>query len=76
MSNDTQTSESEIEENQEQSTDTVPATQKFIELNGRKFILVGTAHVSAQSVEEVKNIIREQHPDSVAIELDQKELER
>lgn len=75
MSNDTQTSESEIEENQEQAIDTVPATQKFIELNGRKFILVGTAHVSAQSVEEVKNVIREQHPDSVAIELDQKRLE-
>ena len=75
MSNDSQTSESEIEGNQEQEAESVPATQKFIELNGRKFILVGTAHVSAQSVEEVKNVIREQKPDAVAIELDEKRRE-
>ena len=72
MSNDIQADQSEIEQNQEQEVETVPATQKFIELNGRKFILVGTAHVSAKSVEEVKNVIREQNPDAVAIELDEK----
>lgn len=75
MPNDSQASESEIEGNQEQVNESVPATQKFIEVNGRKFILVGTAHVSAQSVEEVKSVIRGQMPDSVAIELDQKRLE-
>ena len=32
--------------------------------------LVGTAHVSAQSVEEVKVAIDEFHPDIVAVELD------
>jgi pheromone shutdown-related protein TraB len=32
--------------------------------------LVGTAHVSAQSVEEVKKAIEEWHPDIVAVELD------
>ena len=75
MSNDTQAGESEIEVNQDQKTESVPATQKFIELNGRKFILVGTAHVSAKSVEEVQNVIREQNPDAVAIELDEKRRE-
>jgi pheromone shutdown-related protein TraB len=32
--------------------------------------LVGTAHVSAQSVEEVRKAIEEWHPDMVAVELD------
>ena len=32
--------------------------------------IIGTAHVSSQSVEEVKDAIYEQHPDVVAIELD------
>ncbi|WP_405304091.1 TraB/GumN family protein [Methanobrevibacter sp.] len=33
--------------------------------------IIGTAHVSSQSVDEVKDAIYEQHPDVVAIELDQ-----
>ena len=33
--------------------------------------IIGTAHVSSESVEEVKDAIYEQHPDVVAIELDQ-----
>ena len=32
--------------------------------------IIGTAHVSAESVEEVKDAIYEQQPDVVAIELD------
>ena len=32
--------------------------------------IIGTAHVSANSVDEVKNAIYEQHPEIVAIELD------
>ena len=32
--------------------------------------IIGTAHVSQESVDEVKNIIYEQHPDAVAVELD------
>ncbi len=38
-------------------------TQKVLELGGRKITLVGTAHVSAQSIEEVKNTIKELKPD-------------
>ncbi|MBR5402125.1 MAG: TraB/GumN family protein [Treponema sp.] len=46
--------------------------QKVLELGGRKITLIGTAHVSAESVTEVENTIRELKPDSVAIELDEK----
>lgn len=47
-------------------------TQKVLELNGRKITLIGTAHVSKESVEEVKQTITELKPDCVAIELDEK----
>ncbi len=50
-------------------------TQKVLELGGRKITLVGTAHVSAQSIEEVENTIREIKPDCVAVELDEKRAE-
>jgi pheromone shutdown-related protein TraB len=39
--------------------------------NGREFKLIGTAHVSRESIEEVKSIIREEKPDMVCVELDQ-----
>lgn len=47
-------------------------TQKTLEVNGRKITLVGTAHVSKESIEEVTDTIRQLMPDSVAIELDEK----
>jgi pheromone shutdown-related protein TraB len=47
-------------------------TQKVIECNGRKITLIGTAHVSKESVEEVKETIKTLQPDCVAIELDEK----
>lgn len=40
-----------------------------IELEGREIILVGTAHVSQKSVEEVKTIIEKEQPDTVCVEL-------
>lgn len=40
-----------------------------LELNGRQIILVGTAHISKKSAEEVKEIIEEESPDTVCIEL-------
>ncbi len=48
--------------------------QTLVELNDRKFILVGTAHVSKASIEEVKSVIETEKPDSVAIELDDDRL--
>ena len=47
-------------------------TQKIFEKNGRKITLIGTAHISKESIEEVKNKICEIKPDSVAVELDEK----
>ncbi|MGM8216700.1 TraB/GumN family protein [Bacillaceae bacterium W0354] len=40
-------------------------------LNGKEIILVGTAHVSKQSAEEVKEVIEQEQPDSVCVELDE-----
>ena len=40
-----------------------------IELNDRQIILVGTAHVSKKSAEEVKELIELEQPDTVCVEL-------
>ena len=45
-------------------------TEKTLELNGRTITLIGTAHISKESIDEVTNFIREHKPECVAIELD------
>lgn len=50
-------------------------TEKIVELNGRKFILIGTAHVSQESIADVERAIENQKPETVAIELDEKRYE-
>lgn len=47
-------------------------TQKGLTLNGRTITLIGTAHISQDSINEVTEAIKTQKPDCVAIELDQK----
>lgn len=47
-------------------------TQIEMNVNGRKITLIGTAHISEQSVEEVSEAIKNIKPDCVAIELDEK----
>ncbi|QHS23721.1 TraB/GumN family protein [Virgibacillus sp. MSP4-1] len=42
-----------------------------LELDGKEIILIGTAHVSKQSAEQVKEVIEAEQPDSVCIELDE-----
>ena len=44
---------------------------KRITLNGREFILVGTAHISQDSVDTVKDVIVSEDPDTVCVELDE-----
>lgn len=39
--------------------------------DGKEYILIGTAHVSKRSAEQVKEVIEEEKPDSVCIELDE-----
>ena len=40
-----------------------------IEIDGREIILIGTAHVSKKSAEEVKQVIEQEKPDTVCVEL-------
>jgi pheromone shutdown-related protein TraB len=48
-----------------------PADQvRFLEVEGREFILVGTAHVSPESRDLVRRVIERENPDAVTVELD------
>jgi len=42
-----------------------------LELDGREIVLVGTAHVSRESVDLVREVIRSERPDHVCVELDE-----
>lgn len=46
----------------------------FINKDGREFIIVGTAHISRQSADLVKEVIEKEKPDVVCVELDEKRL--
>ena len=46
-----------------------------IHLDGKELILIGTAHVSRQSAEQVKEVIERERPDSVCIELDEQRFQ-
>ena len=41
-----------------------------VAVDGREFLLVGTAHVSRESAELVERVIEREHPDCVCVELD------
>jgi pheromone shutdown-related protein TraB len=44
---------------------------KRLTLDGREYVLVGTAHISKESVATVNTVIREENPDTVCVELDE-----
>ncbi|AFA48154.1 TraB/GumN family protein [Acetobacterium woodii] len=46
-----------------------------LNVNGKEIILIGTAHVSKNSVDEVHETIKAEQPDSICIELDQQRYE-
>lgn len=50
-------------------------TEKRLFLNGREIVLVGTAHISRESIDQVTSVIAAEQPDCVAIELDEKRYE-
>ncbi|MDR3303637.1 MAG: TraB/GumN family protein [Treponema sp.] len=52
-------------------TSPINDTRMNIALNGREIILIGTAHVSRESIGEVDRIIRAEQPDLVCVELDE-----
>ncbi len=46
----------------------------FVNKDGREFIIVGTAHISRQSADLVREVIEREKPDTVCVELDEKRL--
>jgi len=46
-------------------------TRTSLTLDGREFTLIGTAHVSRGSIDEVTGIIRQEMPDLICVELDE-----
>ncbi len=50
---------------------TEPGHVTIVEHEGRQIHVVGTAHISQRSVEEVERVIRDVRPDTVCVELDQ-----
>lgn len=48
---------------------------RVLDVEGRRIVLVGTAHVSRSSVEVVHQVIELEHPDTVCIELDEKRFQ-
>ncbi|VAW35531.1 Pheromone shutdown protein [hydrothermal vent metagenome] len=47
-----------------------PSDVEIVLVNGREFILIGTAHISQESTELVRRVIEQEHPDVVCVELD------
>ena len=58
-----------------QRKDRYPADVQFVDQGGRLIILVGTAHVSQHSVDLVREVITNERPDHVCIELDDKRFQ-
>jgi len=48
---------------------------EVVHADGREFLLVGTAHISQESVELVRTVIEHENPDCVCIELDDQRYE-
>jgi len=48
----------------------MPQTVRTIQLGERTIILVGTAHISKESIEEAKETIRREQPQRVCVEID------
>jgi pheromone shutdown-related protein TraB len=57
----------QVPENQSERSENVTR----VSLGEREIIIVGTAHISRGSVEEVRRVIEEEKPDRVCIEIDQ-----
>jgi pheromone shutdown-related protein TraB len=53
------------------STRDYPEDVKILQLDGREFIIVGTAHISQQSADLVRQVISQEQPDIVCVELDE-----
>ncbi|MCK5735503.1 MAG: TraB/GumN family protein, partial [Spirochaetaceae bacterium] len=54
--------------------DKISDTRTRVTLDSREILLLGTAHVSAESLEEVKESILSESPDHVCVEMDEGRL--
>ena len=52
-----------------------PEEVQVVELDGRRIVLVGTAHISQESVALVRMVIEREKPDAVCVELDPRRME-
>lgn len=52
-----------------------PSDVHVLHVDGREFILVGTAHISQQSVHLVRDVVERERPDAVCVELDAQRYE-
>jgi pheromone shutdown-related protein TraB len=52
-----------------------PSDVHILNVGGRRFVLVGTAHISQQSVDLVRVVIERERPDCVCVELDAQRYE-
>jgi len=43
----------------------------IVEVKGKRFVIIGTAHVSKESAELVRTVIEQEKPDKVCVELDE-----
>ncbi len=48
-----------------------PSDVQIVPVNGREFILIGTAHISQESTDLVRAVIEQERPDVVCVELDE-----
>jgi pheromone shutdown-related protein TraB len=48
---------------------------EVIQVGGREYILVGTAHISQESVDIVREVVEKEQPDCVCVELDAQRFE-
>lgn len=55
--------------------DSYPPDVKIVAVDDREFLLVGTAHISRESADLVHEVIEEERPDAVCIELDAQRFE-
>lgn len=49
---------------------------EYLEINNQSFYLIGTAHISKLSVDDVIDTVNEVKPDSICVELDQERYQR
>ena len=52
-----------------------PSEVRLLEQDGRRYVLVGTAHVAKESIDLVRLVIERERPDVVCVELDPRRYE-